>query len=127
MITNSCLYITDEQRSIQFYTEKLNFQLSSNVTFSDGEKWWLLKIAGVDCGRLILIQKKQQKSCKSLTIINITDCVYEYCRLKKTNVQGLSEPVYSSIGLTIDFFDPDGNRIILLEERNYDELLSFQK
>lgn len=121
MITNSCLYITDEQLSVKFYIEKLNFEQSSTVTFDDGEKWWLLVGKENNCSRIILIKKHDNSGFKGSIIINIVDCIYEYCRLKQTNIVGLSEPKYCSIGLIISFFDPQGNRIILLEERNYEE------
>ena len=121
MITNSCLYITDEQLSVKFYIEKLNFEQSSTVTFDDGEKWWLLVGKENNCSRIILIKKHDNSGFKGSIIINIVDCIYEYCRLKQTNIVELSEPKYCSIGLTISFFDPEGNRIILLEERDYEE------
>lgn len=121
MITNTCLHIANEHLSIQFYIENLNFELSSSVTFEDSEQWWFLERAEDDCSRLVLIKKNEKSNCTGSLIINIPDCVYEYCKLKQTNVVGLSEPKYSSIGLAISFFDPNGNRIILLEERNYEE------
>ncbi|TCC90092.1 hypothetical protein EZ428_12445 [Pedobacter frigiditerrae] len=114
--------VDKKQESILFYRKYLNFELHSTVQITVNEEWsFLNNCEGVPLG-LILIKKKDGDRQPCTLILNAQDCLFEYCKLKETEINDLSAPIYSAIGLTISFSDPSGNRIILLEERKYNEL-----
>ncbi|RDC56813.1 hypothetical protein DU508_06305 [Pedobacter chinensis] len=54
-------------------------------------------------------------------ILNSSDVLEDYCRLKANGVEFSKKPVYLSEGLSAAFSDPYGNEYVILEQRNYNE------
>ncbi|MEH3115356.1 VOC family protein [Pedobacter terrae] len=69
---------------------------------------------------IFLSEQKNQYQTDRI-VLTSDDCLEDYCRLKSRGVIFKNSPVYLSEGLSIEFSDPSGNRIILLEPRNYIE------
>lgn len=113
------VYIKCETKSIIFYTEHLNFRLHENIKLNNNEEWWILRKNEIEKIGLILIKRNPKKLQQSTLVLNIEDCIFEYCKLKRAKVKKLSKPFYSSIGLSLNFIDPSGNKIMFLEERKY--------
>ncbi len=113
------VYIKCEIKSITFYTAYLNFKLYENVKLNNNEEWWILRNNEMEKIGLILIKRNPKKLQQSTLVLNIGDCIFEYCKLKRAKVKKLSKPLYSSIGLSLNLIDPSGNKIMLLEERKY--------
>ena len=113
------VYIKCETKSITFYTEQLNFRLYENIKLNNNEEWWILRKNEIEKIGLILIKRNPKKLQQSTLVLNIEDCIFEYCKLKRAKVKKLSKPLYSSIGLSLNFIDPSGNKIMFLEERKY--------
>lgn len=118
----ACVNIVCEKESIKFYTQFLKFNLYENVKQSIDEEWWILRKDKQEKTGLILIKKNHENHHKSTVIIPADDCILEYCKLRENEVKELSEPSYSSLGMSINFLDPSGNKIMLLEERKYSDL-----
>ncbi len=114
------VYIDCEKASVPFYTQYLNLTLHEHVKLSADEEWWVLRETEKEKTGLILIKAKSGH--KGTLVLNTSDCILAYCRLKEMGIKDLSKPLYSSIGLLINFSDPSGNTVMFLEERNYSEL-----
>ena len=122
LTTYSSLYIDCEETSISFYTEHLKFKHFLSLRIDDKEEWWVLKKDNKESIGLILIKTKPKKRCRSSLILSAEDSMLTYCKLKEVGLKDLSEPIYSPLGLSFSFSDPSGNRIMVLEERLYNEL-----
>lgn len=118
----SSLYIIDEKESIRFFTKFLNFSLIKNLSISIDEDWWVLVTNEQEKRGLILIKASHQNHNKSTLILNTQDGILAYCKLKDMGIKDSSEPIYSALGLSFNFYDPSGNQIIILEERIYNDL-----
>ncbi len=117
----ACIYTDCEKTSISFYTQLLGYVLQEDVNFGTEEHWWILrKVDQAEAG-LILIKIISNNHNKNTLIINVHDCILEYCKVKEIQVKGLSEPSYSSLGLSFNFYDPSGNKVVVLEERKYND------
>ena len=122
LTTYSSLYIECEETSLSFYTEFLKFTHFLSLKLDDKEEWWVLKMDNKENIGLILIKTKPKKRCRSTLILSSQDSILTYCKLKEVGVKDLSEPSYSALGLSFNFSDPSGNRIMVLEERLYNDL-----
>ena len=116
------VYINCEKESMLFYTQYLKFTLYKYIRVSNYEEWWILKKEDIVSTSLILIKETNKKNTKNCLVLDTTDCIVDYCHLKENGVIGLSEPIYTDLGLVIKFLDCDGNKVFLLEERKYNEL-----
>ncbi|WP_169306891.1 VOC family protein [Pedobacter polaris] len=121
MIRYASLYIDDKKESISFYTQHLDFTVFKNVMFGDYEQWWILKKKEQQEISLILIWNEEENPDRSTLILNTNDCILEYCRLKDNGFRQLSTPLYSTLGMSFYFYDPAGNKIVVIEERAYND------
>lgn len=121
-IKYASLYIDLKEDSLSFYKQYLDFNVFKDVSVGDDERWWVLKKEeGEEIG-LILIQSDGNNHENNTLIINTHDCILEYCKLRDNGLGNLSTPLYSTLGLSFNFYDPSGNKIVVLEERKYEEL-----
>lgn len=120
IIKYTSVYIDNIQDALNFYTNTLKFILIENFKISADEEWWILKRNNLEEIGLILIKAKVFSN--STLIVNTDDCLLEYCELKEMSIKNLSEPFYSTLGLSVNFADPSGNKIMLIEERKYNDL-----
>ncbi|SFG80358.1 VOC family protein [Pedobacter insulae] len=122
VIRYASVYIQNETESISFYTQYLKFTFCENVKLGVDEEWWILrKDERAETG-IILIKLSTKALSKSTLILHTHDCILAYCRLREAGATELSTPLYSSLGLSFSFYDPNGNKIMLLEERKYNDL-----
>lgn len=122
VIKYASVHINNEKESIPFYVESLKFSVLENVKIDDNEEWWILKKNDSVNTGLVLIKNTSIISYQSTLIIHTDDCVFEYCNLKANGLKEISEPSYSPLGISINFLDPSGNKIMLLEERIYKDI-----
>jgi predicted enzyme related to lactoylglutathione lyase len=120
-IMYACVYTDCEKTSILFYTELLGYVLQEDVNFGTEEHWWILRRVGQGDNGLILIKITTDNHHKNTLIINVHDCILEYCKIKEIHIKNISEPSYSPLGLSFNFYDPSGNKVVVLEERKYND------
>ncbi|RVU01240.1 hypothetical protein EOD41_04545 [Mucilaginibacter limnophilus] len=115
------VYAGDFEEQLKFYTEKLGFKVADNVLFYEDAECTLLETGDYDV--LLAISKHNPHTdTKGCIILNTDDCLNDHYRLRTAGVQFDTEPEYQPIGLVAEFSDPCGNKFVLLEERNYNEL-----
>ena len=122
-ITYASLYVGIKEESISFYSKYLGFTVYKKVQLGDEEHWLILRKEEQDKTGLILIRAEEEKPNCSTLILTSNDCIMEYCKLKDSGLNNLSTPLYSTLGLSFFCYDPSGNKIVILEERKYDDTI----
>ncbi len=110
----SSVPVTDQDRALAFYTEKLKFRLLTDQPFNDKQRWIELGIPGADT-RLVLF--RFDNGPQPGTQMNITfwsDDVEATAReLKDRGVEFTMEPTKAPWGTASIFKDLDGNTFVL--------------
>lgn len=110
--------VTDQDRALAFYTEKLGFRVTTDQPFSDQQRWIELGIPGADTGVVLFKFGDKLKPGGELNISFWTDDVEATVReLKSRGVEFIMEPKKFDWGTGSAFQDPDGNRFMLSSHR----------
>jgi catechol 2,3-dioxygenase-like lactoylglutathione lyase family enzyme len=106
--------VSNQDRALAFYTEKLGLRLLTDQPFSEEQRWIELGIPGADT-RIVLF--KFGESLQPGSQMNITfwaDDVEATAReLKSKGVQFVMEPKREDWGTAAAFKDVDGNTFVL--------------
>ena len=103
--------VTDQQRALDFFTQKLGFRVVTDQPFDDKQRWIELGV-GRDATSLALFTPPEHKDrIGGFTgIAFVADDVKATCReLKAKGVRIVQEPVEAPWGTFATFADPDGN------------------
>ena len=106
--------VTDQDRALAFYTEKLGFRVLTDQPFSDEQRWIELGIPGADT-RLVLFRVDGGLAPGSqMNMALWTDDVEGTAReLKAKGVAFSQDPKREPWGTFCTFKDPDGNSFVL--------------
>src|SRR5947208_1521875 len=106
--------VTDQDRALAFYTEKLGFRLVTDQPFSPEQRWIELGIPGAET-RVVLFRFGDE--IKPGIQMNVTfwtsDVEQTVAELKAKGVTITMEPKVADWGTAAAFADPDGNRFVL--------------
>ena len=106
--------VSNQDRALAFYTEKLGFRLLTDQPFSEEQRWIELGIPGADT-RVVLF--KFGESLQPGSQMNITfwadDVAATARELKSKGVQFIMEPKREEWGTAAAFKDVDGNTFVL--------------
>ncbi len=108
------IFVKDVLLSAIFFIEQLGLKKVED-----------LQITGMYCPvlemfnghRLMLVKHSDTEN--EPTVIYTDDCLRDFCRLKRQGIEMFEAPLYQAKGLSCEFYDPSGNHIVLLEQRNY--------
>jgi predicted enzyme related to lactoylglutathione lyase len=107
--------ISDQQRALRFYTEKLGFAVATDQSF-DGERRWIELRIGSTPTRVVLFTPEGHEN-RIGTFFNgsfqCDDVPATYRQLKGRGVEFLQEPQKQPWGEFAVFKDPDGNQFVL--------------
>jgi catechol 2,3-dioxygenase-like lactoylglutathione lyase family enzyme len=106
--------VTDQDRAIAFYTEKLGFRILTDQPFNDQQRWVELGIDGAET-RVVLFKFDGGPQPGTQMNFNFwTDDVEGTVReLKNRGVKFTAEPQRAEWGSFAIFQDPDGNSFVL--------------
>jgi len=107
--------VTDQDRSLAFYTQKLGFVVITDQPFDERQRWIELGIPGADT-RLVLFtpDEHQEHIGKSSNITFLADNVEAtYKQLAGRGVEFISPPERQDWGTFAIMKDPDGNRFVV--------------
>ncbi|HET9789734.1 MAG TPA: VOC family protein [Candidatus Angelobacter sp.] len=106
--------VTDQDRAIAFYTEKLGFRILTDQPFNDEQRWVELGIDGAETRVVLFKFDNGLKPGSQMNFTFWTDDVEGTAReLKAKGVKFISEPKRESWGTSAIFQDPDGNSFVL--------------
>ncbi len=105
--------VTDQDRALAFYTEKLGFRLLTDQPFDGKQRWIELGIPGADT-RIVLFHPAD--SLQPGNVMNVTlwsDDVEGTVRKLKSKGVDIGEPNRAAWGTFAIFKDIDGNSFVL--------------
>lgn len=108
------IFVKCEATSLRFFVDMLGFNRYENI-----------EIAGRNCpilqmqnGHYVMLIEKEMSDYETITLMT-DDCLRDYHAFKKQGIEQLGKPEYTDAGLAISFYDPSGNKIMMLEARDY--------
>ena len=107
--------VTDQEKALEFYTEKLGFKVLTDQPFDDSQRWIELKIPGADT-RVALFTANEHKSWIG-GFLNLTfhtdDLKKTYEQYRERGVEFTAPPTKQEWGSFALFKDLDGNQFCL--------------
>jgi predicted enzyme related to lactoylglutathione lyase len=141
-VSNAQLYVNDQEESLAFYTEKLGWQVRSDVTLPEmGDfRWLTVSPPGQDDFEVVLMEIPgppvfEEETAKMLRevvsrgvaspIFLTTDDIHaDYEALKARGVEFVDTPEERPYGIDSSFRDPSGNHIRLTQVKDLASLQS---
>jgi uncharacterized glyoxalase superfamily protein PhnB len=132
-IANAQLWVHDQDEALKFYTEKLGFEVRSDVTLPElGDFRWLtvspsgqedvsitlMAIPGppvMDEGTGEQVKELMAKGFAGAVFLTTEDCRASYEELKARGVEFSEEPEERPYGIDAGFRDPSGNSFRLTQ------------
>jgi catechol 2,3-dioxygenase-like lactoylglutathione lyase family enzyme len=108
--------VRDQDKALEFYTEKLGFQVLTDQPFDDQQRWIELRIPGGTETKVVLftISGHEARIGTSSNITFMADNVeVTYDELKKRGVEFSTPPTKQPWGCFATFRDADGNEFVL--------------
>lgn len=106
--------VTDQDRALSFYVDKLGFRLVTDQPFDEKQRWIELSVPGADT-RIVLF--RFDHGMQPGGHMNVTfwsdDVESTWRELKAKGVEFISEPKKQDWGTAAIFKDVDGNRFVL--------------
>ena len=125
------LWVHDQDEALRFWTEKVGFEVRSDVTLDEWAFRWLTVAAPGQNVQLVLMavpgppvmdadtaEQVRELTAKGFagTLFLVTDdCRKAYEELKSRGVQFTEEPTEQPYGIDCSFRDPSGNSVRLGE------------
>ncbi|GAB3834863.1 VOC family protein [Hymenobacter jeollabukensis] len=121
---NITLLVADYDEAIQFYVNKLGFELLEDTDRGEGKRWVRVAPAGAGSPALLLAQAAteeqraqvgNQAGGRVFLFLNTDDFQGDYARYQAAGVQFLEEPRHEDYGSVVVFADLYGNKWDLLQ------------
>jgi lactoylglutathione lyase len=110
------LFVKDQDRALDFYSNKLGFEVLANEPYGDGARWIEVAPPGAQT-RLALSQPPKDMEDRvgkfSQIIFTCDDVRATYEELRQRGVTFTQEPEEQPWGVHAQFADPDGNTFVL--------------
>lgn len=107
--------VADQDRALDFYTEKLGFTIMTDQPFDDKQRWIELRIPKAET-RVVLFTPDEQKD-RIGTFMNVSyicdDIDKTYVELKARGVEFVNPPKKEPWGTYAIFKDSEGNSFVL--------------
>jgi len=132
-IANAQLWVHDQDEALAFYTEKLGFEVRSDVTLPEmGDfRWLTVSPPGQEDVAVVLmaipgppmmdedttqqVEALMAKGFAGTVFLTTDDCQADYEQLKSRGVEFTETPEERPYGVDCGFRDPSGNSIRLTE------------
>lgn len=114
------VFVKNLKTEIDFYTHKLGFELLGDGVYHNENECKLVK-AGDNTVIGIVEDPQVNHSYKANMLLNTHDLLQDYHLLKSAGIEFISEPRYSTKGLSAQFSDISGNAYTLFEHRVYED------
>ena len=122
-IANITLVVADYDEAINYYTQKLKFELIEDSDLGEGKRWITVSPGGT--GTTLLLAKAasveqhsyvgNQTGGRVFLFLHTDDFWQDYKGMKKEGVKFLEEPREEAYGAVVVFEDLYGNKWDLLE------------
>ena len=120
-----CVVVKDYDETIQFYTQKLGFEVAEDAAFGDN-RWITLKVPNTPDSRISLALAKTEedkaivgKQAGSFPLLGLgtVDCFGDYSRMRELGVKFHGEPQGGPWGTGVLLEDLYGNKVFMSQEQ----------
>jgi catechol 2,3-dioxygenase-like lactoylglutathione lyase family enzyme len=107
--------ISDQDRALKFYTEKLGFRVMTDQPFSEKQRWIELGIPGAETGIVLFTPEGHENRIGTFANLSFwsEDVFATYDQLKSKGVEFVKPPKKEDWGTAAIFKDPDGNQFVI--------------
>jgi uncharacterized glyoxalase superfamily protein PhnB len=133
-IANAQLWVHDQDEALAFYTQKLGFEVQSDVTMAEmgNFRWLAVGPPGQDVSIVLMaipgppvmdsdtaeqVRELMAKGFAGTIFLTTDDCQASYEELKGRGVEFVEEPEERPYGIDSGFRDPSGNHLRLTQVR----------
>ena len=133
-IANAQLWVHDQDEALAFYTQKLGFEVRSDVTLPEmgNFRWLAVGPAGQDVSIVLMaipgppvfepetteqVRTLMAKGAAGTIFLATDDCQAAYEELRGRGVEFVEEPEERPYGIDSSFRDPSGNHLRLTQVR----------
>jgi predicted enzyme related to lactoylglutathione lyase len=107
--------VTDQDRALSFYTEKLGFRILTDQPFDDKQRWIELSIPGAETGVVLFTPDAHRDRIGTFSAISFhcDDLEKTHSELSARGVEFPTPPTKAPWGSFAIFKDPDGNQFVM--------------
>ena len=107
--------VKDQDRALQFYTEKLGMRVQTDQAFSPTQRWIELAFSGADTGLVLFTPPGHEDRIGSFQPVSLwcDDVESTVALLESKGVEFAARPKKEAWGTSAIFLDADGNRFVL--------------
>lgn len=107
--------VTDQDRALAFYTEKLGFRILTDKPFDDKQRWIELSIPGAETGVVLFMPDGHADRVGSFSGISLycDNIQRTYDELSARGVEFAGPPKKEPWGTFVILKDPDGNQFVV--------------
>ncbi|HEX8922633.1 MAG TPA: VOC family protein [Pyrinomonadaceae bacterium] len=132
-MSHATIYVADQQQALEFYRDKLGFEIRTDATMDGGFRWLTVGPKSQPGFELVLIEPKagfifneetaklvravMEKGALGAGVFDTEDCRATYEELKSKGVEFLSPPAERPYGIEAVFKDNSGNWFSLTERK----------
>ncbi|MEO8592681.1 MAG: VOC family protein [Candidatus Solibacter sp.] len=107
--------VSDQDRALAFYTEKLGFRIMTDQPMSEKQRWIELSIPGAETRVVLFTPDGHENRIGTLSGISFQcdDVQRTYEELLAKGVEFKGPPTKQPWGTFVIFLDPDGNQFVM--------------
>jgi predicted enzyme related to lactoylglutathione lyase len=107
--------VSDQDRALSFYTDKLGFRVFTDQQFSETQRWIELSIPGAQTGVVLFTPKGQEDRIGTFlnSSFEVDDVEKTYEELLGKGVEFSGPPEKQPWGMYVMMKDSEGNQIVL--------------
>ncbi len=107
--------VQDQDRALQFYTEKLGFRVFTDQQFAENQRWIELSIPGAETGIVLFTPSGHEDRIGTFvnTSWEVDDLEGTYSELQAKGVEFAGPPKKQPWGSFVMMKDSEGNQIVL--------------
>ncbi len=107
--------VADQDRALEFYTEKLGFRILTDQAFGPTQRWIELSIPGAETGLSLFTPSGQEDRIGTFvnTSWEVDNVEKAYAELGAKGVEFTAPPVKQPWGTSVIMKDSEGNSIVL--------------
>jgi predicted enzyme related to lactoylglutathione lyase len=107
--------VSDQDRALEFYTQKLGFRIVTDQPFDGTQRWIELGVGRSVTGIALFTPQGHESRIGTFSSISFVaeDVVATWRDLSSRGVTFIKEPAKADWGTSAIFCDPDGNQFVL--------------